>query len=75
MFGSLDVIFKGGFLVPDVQELSLIPNTNKSMITIVGSAGGVKLHWQAKDFMSVSHIIYHAFPTMFYELTKKTPSS
>lgn len=58
--GSADVIFKGGFSVPDAHELSLTPNTNKSRITIVGSAGGVKLHWQGKDFMSVSPVIYHA---------------
>lgn len=58
--GSADIIFKGGFSVPDVEELSLTPNTNKSRITIVGSAGGVKLYWQAKDFMSVSRVIYHA---------------
>eukprot|EP01018_Ginkgo_biloba_P024528 Gb_06166 [translate_table: standard] len=58
--GSADVIFKGGFSILDMQEFRLTPSTNKSRITVVGSAGGVKLDWRAKDFMSVNRVSHRA---------------
>ncbi|KAH9331454.1 hypothetical protein KI387_003562, partial [Taxus chinensis] len=57
--GSADAIFIVGFSVLDMDKFDLTRSTNKSRITIVGNVGGVKLRWQARDFMSVSRVNYH----------------
>ncbi|KAJ0969107.1 hypothetical protein J5N97_021984 [Dioscorea zingiberensis] len=50
--GSAHALFIGGFSTSEVGKLNLTPNSNKSLITIVGNTD-VEIYWNAKDLLLV----------------------
>ncbi|BBM97560.1 nuclear pore complex protein Nup210 [Marchantia polymorpha subsp. ruderalis] len=55
--GSIETSMTGGFeIINTPQELHLSPTTNRSLITIVGNTGKVKVSWGRNDVMVVEKL-------------------
>ncbi|ERN13772.1 hypothetical protein AMTR_s00049p00191680 [Amborella trichopoda] len=53
MAGSAVAALCGGFVILEKTKLNLTPNSNTSIITIVGNTD-IQIHWHARDLMSVT---------------------
>lgn len=51
--GSAHALFVGGFSVDEVEEIKLTPNSNKSIIRVIGNTD-VELYWRSKDLLLVT---------------------
>lgn len=55
--GSILASFAGGFKIRDkAVEILLTPSTNKTKLTVVGSAGGVDVSWTRTDALEVKRV-------------------
>ncbi|XP_008807451.2 LOW QUALITY PROTEIN: nuclear pore complex protein GP210 [Phoenix dactylifera] len=53
IMGSAHALFVGGFSIAEVGKVNLTPDSNKSLITVMGNTD-VKVNWNAKDLLLVS---------------------